>query len=105
MHTFRDIGKKLNQYMTQICECRKYAIFRLYLNINPVELVYESFYGTIIIIWYPGELIEGPKFVWCAPGMPKMTNKVAKFCREWPFLPVFGLFFMWNLSKTPFYPF
>ena len=90
--------------MAQICECRKYAILRIYVTINPVEPVYESFCGTINIIWCLGELIECPRFAWCAPGTPKMVDKVAQFCREWPFLPVFGLFFTSNLSKTPFYP-
>ena len=64
--------------MAQICECGKYTIFRLYLTINRVEPVYEGFYGTINIIWCLGELIECPIFAWCAPGMPKMANKVTK---------------------------
>ncbi len=48
--TFRDIGKKLNAYMAKICECRKYAIFHLYLTIYPAEPVYKSFYGAVNIV-------------------------------------------------------
>ena len=80
--TFRDIGKKLNAYLAKIRECRKYAIFGVYLTINPEESVYGSFYCTTNIILCLGELTECPRFAWCAPEMLKMANEVAKFCRE-----------------------
>ncbi len=57
---FRDIGKELNAYMTQICERTKYAIFRLYLTTNHIKTVYEISYCTIDIIWQLKEYIEGP---------------------------------------------
>ena len=56
---FRDIGKKLNAYMTQICKFIKYAIFCLYLTIKSVETVYEILYGAINTIWWLKERIEG----------------------------------------------
>ena len=65
--------------MAQICEFGKYAIFCLYLTINPVEPVYESFYGTIHIIWCLGELIECPRFAWCAQACPKWPTKSPNF--------------------------
>ena len=78
--------------MTQICKFIKYAIFCLYLTIKSVETVYEILYGAINTIWWLKERIEGSWFAWCAPGVPKMTNKVTKCCCEWPFLPLFGIY-------------
>ena len=90
--------------MAKICECRKYAIFRLYLTINPAEPVYESFYGTVNIIWCIGEPIECPGSAWCAASTPKMTKKVDESLLRVAILNIFGQFFIWILSKTPFHP-
>ena len=68
--------------MAQICEHRNYAIFGLYLTINPVEPVYESFCSTSDVIWCIGDLTECPRYAWCAVEKLKMASKVAKFCRE-----------------------
>ena len=64
--------------MAKICECRKYAIFRLHLTINPAEPVYESFFGAVNIVSYIGEPNECLGHACCSPNMPKMTKKVDK---------------------------
>ncbi len=75
--------------MAKICECRKYAIFRLCLIINPAKPASESFYGAVNIVSYIGEPTECLGHAWCSPSMPKMTNKV---CREWPFYQFLAYF-------------
>ena len=78
--------------MAKICECRKYAIFRLYLTINPEKPASESFYGAVNIVSYIGERTECPGHAWCPPSMPKMTKKIDKVCREWPFYQFLAYF-------------
>ncbi len=73
---FEILAKKHMRHMAKIWEDRKYALFRLYLTITPGEPVYERFYGDVNIVPYIGKPTDCPGHAWCAPSMPKMTNKV-----------------------------
>ena len=53
--------------------------------------------------WRYRRFYNGFWSTWFAPEIPKIANKVAKVCSGWPFLLVFQIFFIINLSKCLFH--